>query len=86
MLDSLIDQLARQRGIGDAYANYRGDPMTVSRESKRAILAAMGCPVDDPEAIARALREHEEQRWQAPLPAVVVVYHEFDRVFLPGTP
>ena len=26
MLDSLLDQLARQCGIGDAYYNYRGEP------------------------------------------------------------
>ena len=47
MIDALLDQLARQRGIGDAYHNYRGDLVTISRETKTAILAAMGCPVDD---------------------------------------
>ena len=43
MLDSLLDQLARQRGIGDAYHNYRGELLQISRETKTAILAAMGC-------------------------------------------
>ena len=42
MLESLLDQLARQRGIGDAYHNYRGDLMWVSRSTKKAILDAMG--------------------------------------------
>ena len=51
MLESLLDQLARQRGIGDAYHNYRGDLLQVSRESKSAILAAMGCPTTDAGAI-----------------------------------
>ena len=74
MLDDLIDQLARQRGIGDAYHNYRGDLMTVGRESKKAILAAMGCPVDDAAAIERALHAHERCRWQSALPEVVVVH------------
>jgi 4-alpha-glucanotransferase len=74
MLDALIDQLARQRGIGDAYHNYRGELMTIGRESKKAILAAMGCPVDDVHAIERSLHEHERRRWQATLPEVVVVH------------
>ncbi len=47
MLESLLDQLARQRGIGDAYHNYRGDLLQIGRHSKTAILAAMGCPTTD---------------------------------------
>ena len=50
MLDSLLDQLARQRGIGDAYHNYRGELLHISRETKTAILAAMGCVTSDAEA------------------------------------
>ena len=30
MLDSLLDRLARQRGIGDAYHNYRGELLQIS--------------------------------------------------------
>jgi hypothetical protein len=74
MLDSLLDQLARQRGIGDEYHNYRGDPVTIARESKQAILAAMGCPVDDPDAMQAALREYEARRWESMLPPVAVVH------------
>ncbi len=47
MLDSLLDQLARQRGIGDAYHNYRGELLHISRDTKTAILAAMGCSTSD---------------------------------------
>ncbi|MGI9245828.1 MAG: 4-alpha-glucanotransferase [Steroidobacteraceae bacterium] len=74
MLDSLIDRLASQRGIGDAYHNYRGDLVHVSRASKQAILAAMGCPVDDPDAIERALQAHEAARWTSLLEPVAVVH------------
>jgi 4-alpha-glucanotransferase len=73
MLDALIDQLARQRGIGEAYANYRGDPMVISRATKKALLAAMGCPVDDAAAMQQALHEHEVRRWSSVLPPVAVV-------------
>jgi 4-alpha-glucanotransferase len=73
MLDSLIDQLARQRGIGDDYANYRGDPMVISRATKSALLAAMGCPVDDAVAMQQALHDYEARRWSSMLPPVAVV-------------
>jgi 4-alpha-glucanotransferase len=74
MLESLLDQLARQRGIGDAYHNYRGDLMWVSRASKKAILDAMGCPTGDTAAIAHALHERESERWRSVLGPVVVVH------------
>lgn len=74
MLDTLIDQLARQRGIGDAYDNYRGDPMTISGVTKQALLAAMGCPVNDAAAMRQALHDHEVQRWSSMLPPVAVVH------------
>ena len=41
MLESLLDQLARKRGIGDAYHNYRGDLMTISAATKRALWGAL---------------------------------------------
>ena len=62
MLDSLLDRLARQCGIGEAYHNYRGDLMWFSRETRTALLAAMGCPTDDAAAIERVLREREASR------------------------
>jgi hypothetical protein len=74
MLESLLDQLARQRGIGDAYHNYRGDLMWVSRATKKAILDAMGCPTEDTAAIAHALHERESERWRSLLGPVVVVH------------
>ena len=61
MLDSLLDQLARQRGIGDAYHNYRGDLLQISRETKTAILAAMGCATSDAAAIERELHERDDR-------------------------
>jgi 4-alpha-glucanotransferase len=74
MLHSLLDQLSRQCGIGDAYHNWRGDLTWVSRETKTAILGAMGCPTDDAAAIERVLHEKEDARWRALLPPVAVLH------------
>ena len=59
MLDSLLDHLARSRGIGDAYYDYRGELKQVSPATKKAILAVMGCRVDDAEAIACEIADLE---------------------------
>jgi hypothetical protein len=72
MLDSLLDRLARQCGVGDAYLNYRGDPMLISRASRKAILAAMGRPVEDAAEIERVLGEMESEKWLSMLPPVAV--------------
>jgi 4-alpha-glucanotransferase len=74
MLHSLLDQLSRQCGIGDAYHNWRGDLMWVSRETKMAILNAMGRPTDDAPAIECVLHELETARWRTLLPPVAVLH------------
>ncbi|MDH4167079.1 MAG: 4-alpha-glucanotransferase [Gammaproteobacteria bacterium] len=74
MLDSLLDQLARQRGIGDAYHNYRGELLQISRETKTAILAAMGLSTSDAATIERELHERETGRLRSLLPSVAVMH------------
>jgi len=73
VLDSLLDQLARRRGIGDAYHDYRGELRTVSAASKTAILKAMGCDVTDAGAVERAIAELDVERWRSLLPPVSVI-------------
>ena len=73
MLDSLLDQLARQRGIGDRYYDYRGDLREISADSKRAILAAMGCDVSDVGAVEAELARLDRERWCRLLPPVCVL-------------
>ena len=73
MLDSLLDHLARLRGIGDRYHDYRGELKTIDAASKTAILAAMGCRVTDAEAVAAEIARIEAGRWQGLLPGVSVV-------------
>jgi 4-alpha-glucanotransferase len=77
MSDStLIERLARLRGIGDAYHDYRGELRYFSRETKTEILRAMGAPVDDPAALAAELRRLEIERWRTLLPAVAAANGE----------
>ena len=67
---SVIERLARLRGIGDAYHDYRGELRHFSLETKIAILRAMGCPIDDPAALAAELSQLEVARWRTLLPPV----------------
>jgi 4-alpha-glucanotransferase len=67
---TLIDRLARLRGIGDAYHDYRGELRYFTRETKASILRAMGSAVDDPAALAAELSRLEIDRWRKLLPAV----------------
>ena len=73
MIDSLLDQLARQRGIGDAYHNYRGELLWISRQTKTALLDAMGYPTQDAASIERVLRQGDAERF-ALLERVAVVH------------
>jgi len=73
MLDSLLDSLARSRGIGDAYYDYRGELKAFSASTKTAILAAMGCNVSDADAIRREIEELDGARWRTLLPQVAVI-------------
>jgi len=67
---TLVEKLARLRGVGDAYHDYRGDLRYFSLKTKIAILRAMGCGVDDPAALAADLREAEIARFKGVLPPI----------------
>jgi 4-alpha-glucanotransferase len=74
MLDSLLDQLARQRGIGDAYHNYRGELLPIGRHTKTAILAAMGYATTDAHALEHELHADAVRYMGQLLPPVVVLH------------
>jgi 4-alpha-glucanotransferase len=69
---ALIETLAQLRGIADAYDNYRGDLQHFSLETKAGILSAMGCAVDDDNALAAEIAHIEAARWRKFLPAVAM--------------
>jgi 4-alpha-glucanotransferase len=67
---AMIEKLARLRGIGDAYHDYRGELRHFSLETKKNLLRAMGCNVDEPAALALELARLEAARWRRLLPPV----------------
>lgn len=71
-MDSLVERLARLRGLGDAYHDFRGNLHYFSLETKTGILRAMGCPVDDAAALAADIGRLEAMRSRDLLPPVVV--------------
>jgi 4-alpha-glucanotransferase len=68
--DSLIERMARLRGIGDAYHDYRGELRYFSLKTKTDLLRAMGCAVDDATALAQELSVLEVSRWRLLLPPI----------------
>jgi 4-alpha-glucanotransferase len=66
----LIEKLARLRGIGDAYHDYRGELQYFSVQTKAAILRAMGCAVDDDAALAVQILKLESEHRLKLLPAL----------------
>lgn len=67
---TLIERLARLRGIGDAYHDYRGELRHFSLATKTGLLRSMGCKVDEPEALALELSRLEMTRGIKFLPTV----------------
>src|SRR6185312_8153123 len=65
-----IERLARLKGIGDAYHDYRGELKYFSLDTKRELLRAMGCAIDYPGALALELNRCEVARWSCFLPPV----------------
>jgi len=70
---SLIDRLARLRGIGDAYHDYRGQLRYFTLETKAGILRAMGCATEDPAALAAEIGQLEKERQCRLVPPIVAV-------------
>ena len=71
---ALIERLAQLRGMGDAYHNYRGELQHFSLETKAGILSAMGCVVDDSDALAAEIAQLEIARSRKFLPVVAAAH------------
>ena len=70
---SLIDKLARLRGIGEAYHDYRGELRYFTLQTKIGILRAMGCSPEDPAALAAEIGRLEDERQRGLVPSVAAV-------------
>jgi len=55
LLHQLLNELARQRGLGEAYYDHRGELRYFSYESRRAILRAMGLQAEDEAGLRAAI-------------------------------
>jgi 4-alpha-glucanotransferase len=69
---AVIERLARLKGIGDAYHDYRGELKYFSLDTKRELLRAMGTRVDDPADLAAELKRADlahARRFLPPLAA-----------------
>src|SRR6202030_3964158 len=73
MMDT-VERLARLRGIGDAYHDYRGELKYVTLETKISLLRAMGCAVDEPAALALELGRLETDSRLRFLPPIAAAH------------
>ncbi|MDP8986384.1 MAG: 4-alpha-glucanotransferase [Pseudomonadota bacterium] len=71
---TLIDRMARLRGIGEAYHDYRGDLRYFSLNTKIGLLRAMGCAVDDMAALEAQLNAVEAVRFRQLSPAIATAH------------
>lgn len=79
-MSDALDRLARLYGLGESYYDYRGQLHHVPRDTKSALLAAMGVDVGGAASIEEALGSSEAARWLHLLPQVHVVPSVEDEV------
>jgi len=73
MNEQLIESLAQQCHIDSSYVDAWGNPATVVPESKAKLLAAMGYPVEDSEALQQVMEQQRRQAWLVALPPVKIL-------------
>ncbi|WP_075216218.1 4-alpha-glucanotransferase [Mongoliimonas terrestris] len=78
--DPALARLAALYGIEPSFTDANGTPVRASDETRRALLAAMGADLSDPEAAARALAETAADRLISP---VLVLRPEGGRITVP---
>ena len=71
--EDLRRRLAALHGIGEAYHDYRGALHHFDARTRDALLAAMGCEVDDRERLTQQIEAFETARWRTLLPPVAIV-------------
>ncbi len=74
----LLTLLAERAGIAGDYYDIQGTHHVTARETKQAILAAMGFRVDSREVLAEELTRLDDASWAKPCDAVVVMEQGMD--------
>jgi 4-alpha-glucanotransferase len=72
MREEWLERLAKARGIGDSYHDYRGELKQFPLASKAALLAAMGIDTTSDESLRRASEDFVAKPYARLLPPVVV--------------
>jgi hypothetical protein len=67
-----VEHLARLHGIGERYHDYRGELRLFSRDTKSALLSAMGVEAATDDQAQAAIHQYETLRWTRMLPPVHV--------------
>lgn len=63
MNPEIIDQLSQARGIESEYTDMWGKQAVINQELKQKVLAAMGYPMEDEEALIEMLNTEAETSW-----------------------
>lgn len=71
---TLVDKLAANCGIEEAFVDALGKSHRTSAKTKQALLRAMGMPIDEVKAGAM-LAQLAREEWLRPLPPVCVLYN-----------
>lgn len=69
---ALLERLAALARIEPGHRDANGHEHVVSGETKRALLAAMGLPANNPGEVRDSLRMLELDAWHAPLPSFII--------------
>ncbi len=80
--DEGLWRLADEAGIEPRYWDIAGNLHETTPETARTLLAALGLPVGSDREIAEKLAMLVEEKWQSPLPPVVIA-REHDEIVVP---
>ena len=69
----LLDRLARLKGIEPEFRDNWGKVHSISPETKREILSAMGCGVENSEEVKKTFQAEKNQEWKSLTEPVSVV-------------
>jgi (1->4)-alpha-D-glucan 1-alpha-D-glucosylmutase len=78
-----LNRLCERNGIALAYWDIWGKHHLVSKQTRRALLAAMGVQADDDQAAYQVLTASEDAEWRRVLPPVQVVWQGADTLVIP---
>lgn len=77
--DATLDRLSELAGLVTSYRDAWGNAQRMTRDTQRALLAAMGIETGSTDAIETAVRDFEQASWRRPLDPALVVQHSRGR-------